>query len=624
MTLMDLFVKVGYDDSAVDSGIKGTTGKGAKFGSVLAKGFSAITTAVGVVSTGLVALGTAGLKYNAQMEQYQTSFEVMLGSEEKAIALTEKLKEKAAATPFEMTDLAKTTQLLINYGITSDEVVDKMGMLGDISQGSADKLNGIALAYGQMSSLGKVQLMDIKQMINAGFNPLQEISERTGESMESLYSRISKGTLAVDEITASMEASTSEGGKYFESMEKQSLTFNGLMSTLKDNAMSALGDITSGLSDIAKDTVLPTLIGYVTELSDAFAEGGFDGLFSKFGDVLGRIVSQIAEVAPQIVQGAMGLLGSFGTAIIDNLPVIIPAALDIVMQLVQGILDSLPALLGAGLTILSTLALGIAEQAPTLIPAIVETVLTIVQALIDNIPMLIDAAVQLMTGLIDGIVAAIPMLVAAAPQIIISLINALVANLPTLLASAADIIVAIVEGLIAAIPQLIAAVPQIVTALVKAFAALAPQLITIGKNLITGIFNGISNATSWLYGKLKGWVSSVLSYIKGLFGIKSPSTVMREEVGKMLSFGLGDGILKYAGYAKNAMAELMDGVMGETYNPTINPTVNGSTGLYGAALAGAGAIGGVTIGAVNFNQPLQSTTQAAKLFARKLTGELYA
>ena len=99
---------------------------------------------------------------------------------------------------------------------------------------------------------------------------------------------------------------------------------------------------------------------------------------------------------------------------------------------------------------------------------------------------------------------------------------------------------------------------------------------------------------------------------------------MADEVGKYLSMGVGEGIMKYAGYATNAMASLMNGIMGETYNPVINPTVNGSAGLYGAALASAGGIGGVTIGAVNFNQPLQSTTQAAKLFGRKLVGELYA
>ena len=75
----------------------------------------------------------------------------------------------------------------MNYGFTADEAMDKMMMLGDISQGSADKMSRIAMAYGQMSSAGKVSLEDVKQMIEAGFNPLQEISESTGESMDSLY-----------------------------------------------------------------------------------------------------------------------------------------------------------------------------------------------------------------------------------------------------------------------------------------------------------------------------------------------------------------------------------------------------------------------------------------------------
>ena len=109
-------------------------------------------------------------------------------------------------------------------GFSADEAMDKMMMLGDISQGSAEKMSRIATAYGQMSSAGKVSLEDVKQMIEAGFNPLQEISESTGESMASLYDRISKGTISVDEITASMRA-TYEGGKYFQSMEKQSQTF---------------------------------------------------------------------------------------------------------------------------------------------------------------------------------------------------------------------------------------------------------------------------------------------------------------------------------------------------------------------------------------------------------------
>lgn len=217
-----------------------------------------------------VALKTAwntmekGIEYNSSMEQYQTSFEVMTGSAEKAKSVVEELQKTAAETPFEMPQLAETTQLLMNYGLTADDSISKMKMLGDIAQGDAEKLSRIAMAYGQMSSAGKVSLEDIKQMIEAGFNPLQEISETTGESMASLYDRISKGTIAVDEITDSMIRSTSEGGKYFGSMSAQSQTLEGRMSTLGDAFGSFMGERVEPLSNFLRDDLLPGLT-YVLE-----------------------------------------------------------------------------------------------------------------------------------------------------------------------------------------------------------------------------------------------------------------------------------------------------------------------------------------------------------------------
>lgn len=212
------------------------------------------------VSYGLLKGATEGIKYNAEMEQYQTSFEVMTGSADKAAETVDKLKKIAANTPFEMPQLAEVTQLLMNYGFTADEALNRMSMLGDIAQGDADKMQRIAAAYGQMSSAGKVSLEDIKQMIEAGFNPLTEISESTGESMESLYDRISKGTISVDEITASMQRSTSEGGKYFQSMEKQSDTLSGKFSTLKDTVSEKLGGAFKGLTDFLRDHAIPAAI----------------------------------------------------------------------------------------------------------------------------------------------------------------------------------------------------------------------------------------------------------------------------------------------------------------------------------------------------------------------------
>lgn len=203
---------------------------------------------------------TQGVEFNAQIEQYKTSFEVMTGSAEKATEIVEKLKKIGAETPFELPQLAETTQLLMNYGFTADEAIDRMNMLGDISQGNAEKMTRIATAYGQMSSAGKVQLEDIKQMIEAGFNPLQEISESTGESMGSLYKRISKGTISVNEITESMKRSTSEGGKYFQSMDKQSQTLNGRWSTLKDTFNNFLGNSLKPISDFLRDKLIPSAI----------------------------------------------------------------------------------------------------------------------------------------------------------------------------------------------------------------------------------------------------------------------------------------------------------------------------------------------------------------------------
>lgn len=270
------------DESGFNEGIN-------KLNGLAKSGVAAVGKALAGVTAALGAGAVAGVKYNATIEQYQTSFEVMTGSAEKAAEIVQQLTKIGAETPFEMTGLAETTQLLMNYGFTADDAMDKMMMLGDISQGSADKMNRIAMAYGQMSSAGKVQLEDIKQMIEAGFNPLQEISQTTGESMESLYNRISKGTISIDEITASMERSTSAGGKYFQSMEKQSQTVSGQLSTLKDNVMQLLGSLSSGISDVLGGDILPAINEMLGNLNDAFQTGGFQGFLDELGSAVPAI-----------------------------------------------------------------------------------------------------------------------------------------------------------------------------------------------------------------------------------------------------------------------------------------------------------------------------------------------
>ena len=277
-----------------------------KLGSLAKSGVAAVGKTLVGVTTALTAGAAAGVKYNASIEQYQTSFEVMTGSAEKAEQVVQRLTKLGAETPFEMPQLAETTQLLMNYGFTADDAMDKMMMLGDISQGSADKMTRIATAYGQMSSAGKVQLEDIKQMIEAGFNPLQEISQTTGESMESLYDRISKGTISVDEITASMQRSTAEGGKYFQSMAKQSQTVSGQLSTLKDNAMQLLGSLTSGISEVLGGDILPAVNEMLGSLNDAFQTGGFQGFLDELGSAV-PVLSGVTDAVGTLAEKLQGM-----------------------------------------------------------------------------------------------------------------------------------------------------------------------------------------------------------------------------------------------------------------------------------------------------------------------------
>lgn len=298
-------------------------------------------------------------------------------------------------TPFELPELADTTQLLMNYGFTADEAMDKMMMLGDISQGSADKMSRIAMAYGQMSSAGKVSLEDVKQMIEAGFNPLQEISESTGESMDSLYDRISKGTISVDEITASMQRATSEGGKYYKSMEKQSQTINGMISTLKDNAQQLLGEVVQPITESIGSTLLPAAIDAVEQLTEAFKTGGTEGLIGAGSKIISNLLLGIAKSLPNLITAAADVIQSITENLTGNLPQIMSSGEQILEALVSGILSVAGSLAELAFHIISELASHLIQSAPELLNTGYEMIAQIGAGLQQAIPMFLESALPL-------------------------------------------------------------------------------------------------------------------------------------------------------------------------------------------------------------------------------------
>lgn len=229
----------------------------------------------------------SGVDYNASMESYLTNFKVMLGNEELAATKLAELRKMAASTPFALSDLTEGTQTLLQFGIAADDTTDVLKQLGDISLGNADKLQTLVRAYGKMSSAKKVTLENVNMMIDAGFNPLNQICDATGESMSDLYKRISDGRVSFEELQYAVQAATSEGGQFYNGMLEASQTFSGRMSTLKDNVAALTGELTSGLFAALGDLVVK-LNDVVTSFLDS------DEKMAQLKDTIGIATSVVA------------------------------------------------------------------------------------------------------------------------------------------------------------------------------------------------------------------------------------------------------------------------------------------------------------------------------------------
>ena len=229
----------------------------------------------------------SGVDYNASMESYLTNFKVMLGSEEAAATKISEIRKMAASTPFSLDDLTSGTQTLLQFGIAADDTTGVLQRLGDISLGNAEKLQTLTRAYGKMSSAHKVTLENVNMMIDAGFNPLNQICDVTGESMSDLYKRISDGKVSFSELQAAVEAATSEGGQFYNGMLEASQTFSGRMSTLKDNVAALTGELTSGLFSALGDLVVK-----LNEVVTSFLDS--DEKMAQLKDTIGIATSVVA------------------------------------------------------------------------------------------------------------------------------------------------------------------------------------------------------------------------------------------------------------------------------------------------------------------------------------------
>ena len=409
-----------------------------------------------VVAKHAVGLAKMGIAYNSQMQDFQSKFKVLLGSAAKANKHVADLRKMALKTPFRTTDLAAASQQLLTFGIRSKDVKGHLQRLGDISLGNKEKFQQLGLVLGQVSSQGKLMGQDLLQFINAGFNPLQELSKMGRGTYKELKEQMAQGKISFEDVQAAMEHATSKGGQFFNGMKEGSKTFAAQVDALKGNLEILAGNavkplynmLTRLVPHLAKVASLmnkhPKIIGAVATAVTSLA-GAMTTYYAA------QKWSLISEAIRTSMTGAIKYLGDFHNALWLNLGVgldkILPGVGTMLINLPIGIqsatmkVGSSLATLGQSMLKFATTPAGIAVGIGVAVAALGLWVNKI--GGVDKATQLIHAKLeafkskipQIMQGLGKAILAGIGVLKTVIVEILPEIVKALWTALPSALAT---------------------------------------------------------------------------------------------------------------------------------------------------------------------------------------------
>lgn len=191
----------------------------------------------------LKALGSEIIRVRGEFQAADTAIQTLLGSKEKADALMSQVREYAKISPLEFSDVTQATQMMLGFNIEAEKVPRYLQAIGDVSMGDTQRFNSLTLAFSQMSAAGKLMGQDLNQMINAGFNPLQIMADKTGKSIATLKDEMSKGAISAEMVQQAFIDATSAGGKFYNMSENASKTINGQLSMMQDAMDSVFNEL---------------------------------------------------------------------------------------------------------------------------------------------------------------------------------------------------------------------------------------------------------------------------------------------------------------------------------------------------------------------------------------------
>ena len=205
----------------------------------------------------LKALGSEIIRVRGEFQSMQTAIETMVGKD-MAGQLIPQIKELAKISPLTMLDMVGAEKMMLGFNIQAEDTIKYLKAISDISMGESSKFNSLTLAFSQMSAAGKLMGQDLNQMINAGFNPLQIISEKTGKSIATLKDEMSKGAVSAEMVQQAFIDATSAGGKFYNMSENASKTINGQLFIMQDALDSVFNELGTKSESVIMDGIQMT------------------------------------------------------------------------------------------------------------------------------------------------------------------------------------------------------------------------------------------------------------------------------------------------------------------------------------------------------------------------------
>jgi tape measure domain-containing protein len=250
-----------------------------------------------VAAAGAASLATWATVLAENSKAAAINFGVMMGSASDAQNLLSGLKDFAIDSPFSQGQLQQNAQTLLAFGMAGDSVIPTLKTIGDISLGNAEKMDRLSLAFAQTQAAGRLMGQDLLQMVNAGFNPLQEISRITGRSMGELKKAMEEGAISAQLVALAFKAATEEGGRFHEGIKAQEDTLKNRWNRLMEN----LGETVKPGGSIIGTSLGVLLEGWNKTLT-FFRTGSFPvkGAMDEVADSAKTAAEQIEELAGKI------------------------------------------------------------------------------------------------------------------------------------------------------------------------------------------------------------------------------------------------------------------------------------------------------------------------------------